>query len=131
MATPPDPPTVPKRRNPISSDTVVPAHPTPEEFRKKCLDVYGVRPCLFQVEFAIALLARKNDVILEVATGMGKTLAFWLPLLYRPRGIQIVVTALNALGQQNVASLAKIGISAVSIDGTLGPARMRQASLRY
>ena len=44
---------------------------------------------------------------------MGKTLCFWLPLLFRPNGIQIVVTPLNLLGKQNAASLTKAGISAI------------------
>ncbi|KAG6380519.1 hypothetical protein JVT61DRAFT_8683 [Boletus reticuloceps] len=46
---------------------------------------------------------------------MGKTLGFWLPLLFRLNGIQIVVTPLNLLGKQNAASLAKAGIRAIAI----------------
>ncbi|KIK98244.1 hypothetical protein PAXRUDRAFT_803920, partial [Paxillus rubicundulus Ve08.2h10] len=40
----------------------------------------------------------------------GKTLTFWMPLLFRPDGVQIVVMPLNLLGKQNVASLGKAGI---------------------
>ncbi|KAG9315563.1 hypothetical protein JVU11DRAFT_3193 [Chiua virens] len=48
-------------------------------------------------------------------TGMDKTLGFWLPLLFCPGGIQIVVTPLNLLGKKNAASLAKAGIRAIAI----------------
>ncbi|KAG6373131.1 hypothetical protein JVT61DRAFT_6737 [Boletus reticuloceps] len=47
---------------------------------------------------------------------MGKTLTFWLLLLFRPSGIQIVITPLNQLGQQNMDSLCKAGISSIAIN---------------
>ncbi|THG94262.1 hypothetical protein EW026_g7173 [Hermanssonia centrifuga] len=90
----------------------------------KCKDYFGYRACRWQAEFAQVILGGQSDIILEVATGGGKTLAFWLPLLFRPRGIQIVVTALNTLGKQNVRSLADAGISAISIDGTIPHANL-------
>ncbi|KIM61142.1 hypothetical protein SCLCIDRAFT_9509 [Scleroderma citrinum Foug A] len=49
-------------------------------------------------------------------TGMGKTLGFWLPLLFCLGGIQVVITPLNMLGKQNVASLAKVGIQGIAIN---------------
>ncbi|THG96024.1 hypothetical protein EW026_g5739 [Hermanssonia centrifuga] len=93
--------------------------PNIESIRSRCIETFGVRPCRWQAEFAQAILARTSDIILEVATGGGKTLAFWLPLLFRKSGIQIIVTALNVLGKQNVDSLSAAGISAISIDGNL------------
>lgn len=90
--------------------------PDVENIRAVCTTVFGHRPCRWQVEFAQAMLRHDSDVILHVGTGMGKTLAFWLPLLFRPQGILIVVTALNVLGDQNVASLASAGIPAISIN---------------
>ena len=63
---------------------------------------------------AIAQLQRKEVVIIS-PTGSGKTLTFWLPLLFNDQGIIIVITALNILGAQNVMELAKLGISAVNI----------------
>jgi len=47
---------------------------------------------------------------------MGKTLTFWLPLLFCPTGIQIVVTPLNQLGQQNVDSLQLASIQSIAIN---------------
>ncbi|KIJ10337.1 hypothetical protein PAXINDRAFT_86243 [Paxillus involutus ATCC 200175] len=53
--------------------------------------VFGVRPCLWQIKATSAILSGK-DVICIVGTGMGKTLTFWMPLLFRPDGVQIMVT---------------------------------------
>lgn len=78
--------------------------------------------------FARAILERK-DVLFEVGTGVGKTLAFWLPLLFRPKGIQLVVTALNVLGDQNVAQLAKANIQAIGINADTATATNFQVSI--
>ena len=54
---------------------------------------------------------------------MGKTLTFWMPLLFRPPGsIQIVVTPLNILGKQNVESLNKAGFKAIFISADMATA---------
>ncbi len=50
-------------------------------------------------------------------TGMGKTLTFWMPLLFRDGGIQIIVTPLNILGKQNVEILQKAGMRGIFIGG--------------
>jgi superfamily II DNA helicase RecQ len=60
-------------------------------------------------------LKNDKDVASISATGSGKTLTFWMPLLFMPDGIQIVVTTLNILGKQNVDTLVKVGINAVSV----------------
>ncbi|KAJ7701238.1 hypothetical protein B0H17DRAFT_924702, partial [Mycena rosella] len=41
---------------------------------------------------AEAILKRDGDVVCISATGSGKTLTFWLPLLFRPNGIQLVIS---------------------------------------
>jgi superfamily II DNA helicase RecQ len=57
-----------------------------------------------------------KDIASIARTGMGKTLTFWMPLLFRPPGsVQIIVTPLNILGKQNVSALAKAGFKAVFI----------------
>ncbi|KAG2111456.1 P-loop containing nucleoside triphosphate hydrolase protein [Suillus clintonianus] len=81
------------------------------------LEKFGIKPCLWQVKVAQALLKGDRDVICTAGTGMGTTLGFWLPLLFCDGGIQIIVTPLNMLGKQNAASLAKAGIRGISIDG--------------
>ncbi|KAJ6570683.1 P-loop containing nucleoside triphosphate hydrolase protein [Mycena sp. CBHHK59/15] len=85
------------------------------EIRDKVQAVFGYRPCLWQLKVVRAILKRDRDVASIAATGSGKTLTFWMPLLFIPDGIQIVVTPLNILGKQNVDSLAKVGISAITI----------------
>ncbi|KIK79805.1 hypothetical protein PAXRUDRAFT_63458, partial [Paxillus rubicundulus Ve08.2h10] len=59
------------------------------------------------VKVAEALLKGDKDIVCTASTRMGKTLGFWLPLLFCPEGIQIVVTPLNLLRKQNAASLAR------------------------
>ncbi|KAF9222188.1 hypothetical protein BS17DRAFT_636574, partial [Gyrodon lividus] len=63
-------------------------------------------PCLWQLKVAEALLKGDQDVLCVAGTRMGKTLTFWMPLLFRVDGIQVIVTPLNMLGKQNAASLA-------------------------
>lgn len=86
------------------------------DVRQHTQHVFGIRPCLWQVKVAQALLKGDKDVLCTAGTGMGKTLGFWIPLLFRPESMQIVITPLNLLGRQNTLSLAKAGIKAISID---------------
>lgn len=79
--------------------------------------VFKKRPCLLQVKACNAILRGDNDVTCIARTGLGKTLTFWMPLLFVPDGIQIVVTPLNILGRQNVDELEKeYGFKAIAID---------------
>ncbi len=69
------------------------------------------------------MLEGKHDIISIAGTGAGKTLTFWLPLLFRPDGIQIVVTLLNILGQQNVDTLLKVGVEGIFISAKTASAK--------
>jgi superfamily II DNA helicase RecQ len=62
-----------------------------------------------------AILKHDKDVVTIAATGSGKTLTFWMPLLFKKERIQIVITPLNILGKQNVDSLAAMGIQAITV----------------
>ncbi|KIO12248.1 hypothetical protein M404DRAFT_44354, partial [Pisolithus tinctorius Marx 270] len=73
----------------------------------------------WQLQVAEAILKGGRNVLCIARTGMGKTLTFWMPLLFWPAGIQIVVTPLNLLGKQNVMSLVKAGIQAISISSEM------------
>ena len=90
--------------------------PTLATICQQAQQTFAVCPCLWQLKVSEALLKGDKDVVCTAGTGMGKTLCFWLPLLFRPNGLQIVVTPLNLLGNQNVASLTKAGISAIAIN---------------
>ncbi|KAJ3473861.1 hypothetical protein NLI96_g12785 [Meripilus lineatus] len=90
------------------------AIPKLSEIKKKAEEVFERTPCLWQLKVAETILERKQDVVCVAGTGSGKTLTFWLPLLFR-EGIQVVFTPLNILGAQNVSQLKDWGIEAISI----------------
>ncbi len=80
---------------------------------------FGKRPCWWQVKAAVAIWEGK-DVVACAATGAGKTLTFWIPLLMaQADGIEdavvVVITPLNLLGKQNTNSLAQANISAIGV----------------
>ncbi|KAI0636166.1 P-loop containing nucleoside triphosphate hydrolase protein [Trametes polyzona] len=100
-----------------SESTQPPPLPGLQEIGEKTLAVLGRRPCLWQCETALAILKGDKDVICISGTGSGKTLTFWMPLLFRPDGIQVIVTPLNLLGCQNQRQLEQLGIRAIAIRG--------------
>ncbi|TFK73673.1 P-loop containing nucleoside triphosphate hydrolase protein [Pluteus cervinus] len=90
--------------------------PSFSEIRVKVHNVFGVRPCLWQVKVIQAILEKKQDVLVVAGTGMGKTLTFLAPAVFRPKGfIQLVVAPLNMLGEQQVTSLGKAKLDAIFI----------------
>lgn len=90
--------------------------PSLDEIRHKTFETFNKHLCIFQAKGVLVILRRKKNGILISGTGSGKTLVFWVPLLFCPKGIQIVVTPLNILGQQNVDDLARVGIKAISLN---------------
>ncbi|KAF4566198.1 hypothetical protein EYR36_011613 [Pleurotus pulmonarius] len=91
------------------------AYPTDSEIREHTFRVFNKRPCLWQIKVAQAVLRQKQDIVSIAGTGMGKTLTFWIPLLFKPNHIQIIVTPLNILGQQNVQVLKRAGLNGVFV----------------
>ncbi|TFK77254.1 P-loop containing nucleoside triphosphate hydrolase protein [Pluteus cervinus] len=90
--------------------------PSFTEIRVKVHEVFGVKPCLWQVKVIQGILERKRDVVLVAGTGMGKTLTFLAPMVFRPKGsIQLIVAPLNLLGEQQVASLKKANLKGIFI----------------
>ncbi|KAG2337004.1 hypothetical protein BDR05DRAFT_895890, partial [Suillus weaverae] len=73
-------------------------------------------PCLWQLKVAHMLLQCNQDVLCIARTGMGKTLGFWIPLLFCNNSIQLVITPLTLLGKQNATSLVKAGICTIAIN---------------
>ncbi|KAI0725874.1 hypothetical protein C8Q72DRAFT_765196, partial [Fomitopsis betulina] len=82
-----------------------PKIPTLEEVYAKTLAGLGRRPCRWQAESCRAALKGDKDIISIAPTGSGKTLTFWMLLLFREDEIQLVVTLLNLLGTQNITEL--------------------------
>jgi len=83
-------------------------------------DQLGKRACWFQVQVALAIYEGK-DVVACAATGAGKTLTFWMPLLMaiedgHEDAMVIVVTPLNLLGKQNALALNDTNLPAIAVD---------------
>src|SRR3984885_10148371 len=89
--------------------------PSFAEIRRRTQEVLGYRPCLWQIRVVEAILRHDKDIIAIAATGSGKTLTFWMPLLFKKDGIQVVITPLNILGKQNVESLKVMGIRGITV----------------
>ena len=87
--------------------------PSSETIRVAVKEKFGFFPCKWQVEAALTQL-QQRDLILLASTGSGKTLTFWIPLLFNEGGITIVVTPLVVLGDKNVVELSAVSIPAVN-----------------
>ncbi|EPS96958.1 hypothetical protein FOMPIDRAFT_34024, partial [Fomitopsis schrenkii] len=83
--------------------------PSLEEIRRRTTAKLRCDPCRWQARSTQDILRGDKDVIAIAPTGAGKTLTFWMPLLFKPDGIQLVVTPLNLLGTQNEGDLGDIG----------------------
>ena len=88
----------------VSSNPTLPPELSYANIRTKVQEKFQKRPCRWQCQVAQSVLQGK-DVIIDVGTGMGKTLAFFIPILFSRGKIQIIVTALHVLGKQNVDQL--------------------------
>ncbi|KAI0762060.1 P-loop containing nucleoside triphosphate hydrolase protein [Irpex lacteus] len=116
---------------PARTQVLCPRVPTIEAIRQRGREVFGHRPCLWQAELVRAVLQGGKDIIAISGTGSGKTLTFWLPLLFCPDGIQLVITPLNILGAQNRNQLASKNISAISVDAqSFSPKVMQDIAVR-
>jgi hypothetical protein len=91
-----------------------PSELSPEEISERVKAIFGLKPCLWQIEAARAQLSG-NDVIVIAPTGMGKTLAFQIPLCLDPDRILIIVSPLTTLSQQHAANLLERGISSFAL----------------
>lgn len=89
--------------------------PSIAEIRSRTFEAFGKRLCLWQARICEAILQGGQDVISIAGTGMGKTLTFWMPLLFRPQGILLVITPISILGKQNVEILEKAGIHGIFV----------------
>ena len=58
-----------------------------KQLREATIKTFGQILCLWQLEVAVAILKQDKEVILITATGSGKTLTFWMPLLINTEGI--------------------------------------------
>jgi len=77
-------------------------------------DRFGFFPCKWQLEAALTQLEQR-DLVTLAPMGSGKTLTFWIPLLFNGDGITIVITPLNILGNKNVVELSAVSIPAINL----------------
>ena len=106
--------------------------PSLEEMDDKVHEKLGFRACIFQLQSSSLQLLGKN-VFTFAPTGAGKTLTFWIPLLFNDNGIQILVTPLNLLGDKNVREITELlSISSVNVTAqTVEEAQISSFSLRF
>ena len=88
-------------------------HVNHELIMTNSLQKYKITPCLFQRDICIALL-HKIDMVSSAPTGSGKTITFFLPMLFET-GITIIISPLNMLGVQHAQSAKDFGYSALAI----------------
>ncbi|EPQ50051.1 P-loop containing nucleoside triphosphate hydrolase protein [Gloeophyllum trabeum ATCC 11539] len=100
--------------------------PSLSQIRAAISEKFGYRACLWQLQVVQALLRGDKDVVCIAGTGSGKTLTFWMPLVFKPKGLQIIVTPLNILGDQNTGGLKKLGISGIALNKETATARNLQ-----
>ena len=66
----------------------------------------GIQPCIWQIEVVHKVL-EGVDVITIAAMGSGKSLCYWMALLYVKYGMVFLVTPLKLLGKQFVETLER------------------------
>ncbi|KAF9224144.1 P-loop containing nucleoside triphosphate hydrolase protein [Gyrodon lividus] len=90
------------------------AVPSASEMKQAVLQKFHITPCDWQIQSAHAQLERK-DVITVSPTGSGKTMMFWIPMLFNTSGITISITPLNILREKTEVKGNLFGISAVNL----------------
>jgi hypothetical protein len=102
-----------------------------QELRACTLSRFHQSPCFWQMKISMCLLTGQKDIVCISGTGSGKSLTFWMPLLVRPKGIQIVITALNLLGSQMVQKLLGLGIQAVNVNADTANAQVYKVFITF
>ncbi|KAJ3911345.1 P-loop containing nucleoside triphosphate hydrolase protein [Lentinula edodes] len=103
-----------------------------EDAREAVEKVFGVRPCLWQLKAARMILGGQ-DTLTIAPTGSGKTLSYWLELVFVPEGTIVVVTPLKDLGSQFENELKQKGFCALNVTGNITTNNLYKdiASLKY
>ena len=93
------------------------SHTMPEsdqEVQERIKEVFGFTPCLWQIHTVCTILAG-GDMITIAKTGSGKSMSYWMPVLFIKYGISTIVTPLKLLGSQFAQMLEDNGISVIFI----------------
>lgn len=101
---------------PPPSAARTPSLPSVWDIKALATQKLGFPPCRWQLELAQALLKREQQVIFSTAaTCAGKSVTFWLPLLYERNGVTFVIVPLKQLGQQLADDAASYGFSSINV----------------
>jgi hypothetical protein len=79
--------------------------PSHDQICKATERIFDIRPCISYIKVSFRQLRYETDIVYISATGSGKTLTFWIPMIYEKDNITVLVTALNILGQQTAQTL--------------------------
>jgi len=79
----------------------------------------GIRPCIWKIEVVHKVL-EGVDVMTIVVMGSGKSLCYWMVLLYVRYGIVFLVTPLKLLGKQFVKTLERNDLHANATNELFG-----------
>jgi superfamily II DNA helicase RecQ len=91
--------------------------PSYSQIQSDVANAFNVIPCISQIKAMVFQMQKKTDFVFISGTGSGKTLTFWIPMLYEMGSITILVTALNVLERQTATNLSQAGITAINIMG--------------
>jgi superfamily II DNA helicase RecQ len=91
--------------------------PSLDAMREAVKECFGFFPCTWQLKAALTQL-EQNDLVTLAPTGSGKTLTFWIPLLFNGDGIIIIISPLIVLGEKNVDELSLVSIPAINLTTT-------------
>ncbi|WP_263144323.1 DNA helicase RecQ [Pseudomonas sp. RIT-PI-AD] len=92
-------------------------------------DVFGYDAFRGNQAAIIERVAAGGDALVLMPTGGGKSLCFQVPALMR-EGLAVVVSPLIALMDDQVATLAELGVAAVALNSTQGPDEQREIAER-
>ncbi|KAG2367843.1 hypothetical protein BDR07DRAFT_1271039 [Suillus spraguei] len=74
---------------------------------------FGLSSCTWQL-LAAQYQLQSKDIVTISPTGSGKTLTFWIPLLFNAGGIIIIVTLLSILGEKKQKEAEALGFPAIN-----------------
>jgi superfamily II DNA helicase RecQ len=81
-----------------------------ESVRLKTQQDLGLRACHWQISACLALLQGKDSLVIA-PTGGGKTLPFWMPLLFDTNTVLVIVSPLSLLSYQHQGTLEKLNVA--------------------
>ncbi|KIK81640.1 hypothetical protein PAXRUDRAFT_155609 [Paxillus rubicundulus Ve08.2h10] len=91
-----------------------PVVPTIADMQSVVQDKFGLQPYAWQLQSAQYQI-ESMDVFTVSPTSSGKTLTFWIPLLFNNNGIIIIITPLNILGEKICDEAIQCGFPAINL----------------